>query len=288
MAAREAQLASLLVELRRSQVIHDAGTKISGAANASGATTVEVENKDEASHSFFGVSLLQGTGFAVVTDALTRITKTNALLWLELALVLCAGCSAFIYREALAKVSSGALSGDQQVPSSSSKLTGLMRELGVSDFIVEVSEMQLGNMDVLKLDDEVCVQIGIGWNRPVQTRIMPLQKGNRAGMVSFKEVFHLGISKIDGPCVLSVFDREGLHSGADAIARVRVPARALVKMAQQRQEFYRFDIEPAASAERDETKWRPYIAMRIRDQSDKATVAGSLNIPSSSSSQRKR
>lgn len=156
----------------------------------------------------------------------------------------------------------------------------ILRRLGVGAYTVDVSELQV-YVPGIPASCEVCVKLRLGESGK-GLRSKPGESVAESPTLSVQGGFHVTVKASDGPCVLSVVDRDkSSGAGIECLGRLELSAGELVRMARRvnGQEFFRFDlgasVTPPLSGDDSSTKAlvQPYIAMRIRDVTGHSEVA---------------
>lgn len=127
---------------------------------------------------------------------------------------------------------------------------GFLRYAGLMPCKVEVAEIHVGNLLAGK---DFCIVLRDGQGSEHRTQSVQQSDGS---FLKFGEIFTLDVRKSDQPVTLSVIDANG------ECARLEIPARNLVSLAQRRHErYFRSDL----STPRPQPGNPPYAAMRFRD-----------------------
>lgn len=149
----------------------------------------------------------------------------------------------------------------------------LLRKMGLSHYVLEISEIQVSNLLPNKEagDGDICVSLQMGSGREMRTRAMEFCDG----LMRFQDAFAVDIRKGDGAgkCVLRVLDREPCVE--ERLAYLEVPGKELLEMVhQQHGEYFSFELTVQAKqlnasrrrgGEAQENCSNPQVAMRIRD-----------------------
>lgn len=131
----------------------------------------------------------------------------------------------------------------------------VLREVGLSDYKVEISEIHLGSLFAGSTD--VFVKFCTGSGQEFHTQVIPSSNG---AFSRFKDVFSFNLRKTDNACTISVSDKRG------ELAVTGLPAGEIVRLARRpHQEYFRTEMEPMQLLEELPGGKRPYVAMRIRD-----------------------
>mmetsp|Transcript_145256 Transcript_145256/g.253514 ORF Transcript_145256/g.253514 Transcript_145256/m.253514 type:complete len:448 (-) Transcript_145256:46-1389(-) len=131
----------------------------------------------------------------------------------------------------------------------------VLREVGLSDYKVEISEIHLGSLFAGSTD--VSVKFCTGSGQEFHTQVIPSSNG---AFSRFNDVFSFNLRKTDNACVISVSDKRG------ELAVTGLPAAEIVRLARRPyQEYFRTELEPMQPLEEAPNGKRPYVAMRIRD-----------------------
>lgn len=151
---------------------------------------------------------------------------------------------------------------------------GLQRA-GISGYVLELSELQLGNFPGAAVDLSLRLRVGRDEQRTKARESAPGSLSARFG-----EVFRVEVGKdSQGKCVFSVVD-EDAPTDFDRIASVEIPLQELLSFAQREHgEYFNFELSMearglgAASAAAGPRGGRPYLAMRICDARGAAPCA---------------
>jgi hypothetical protein len=149
----------------------------------------------------------------------------------------------------------------------------LGRMLGVIDYVVDVAEIRVGNIDSLLVNSPVFMRISVGKGQYARTQglMVPSDCSN----LLFDEEFQVTMSKADAPCFISLVEMGG---ASEEIATAEIPAKQFVRMATDQSEYFRFEFlvqnQRLQESPALPTRGPPYLAMRLRDASHRDALAG--------------
>lgn len=176
----------------------------------------------------------------------------------------------------------------------------ILQRLGVGAYTVDISELQV-YMPGAPASSEVCVKLRLGESGK-GLRSKPGESVAESPALSIQGGFHVTVKASDGPCVLSVVDRnKSSGSGIESLGRLELSAGELVRMARRvnGQEFFRFELScphnqllpmenaghelpPVASMSATDSSTeraiQPYVAMRIRDITGRSEVVSATGV----------
>jgi len=141
-----------------------------------------------------------------------------------------------------------------------------------SNGLVEVAELQVGNLDEMLISGNLRIVIKPGSEQSVRTRTgMPLDSAGspkssngECCYLAFADEFIFDVHQGDGAFVFSIYDCDALMD--DRIASASVPAKELLSMASQRREYFSLELNM------ENQRWQrweeiegihPFIAMRL-------------------------
>lgn len=140
----------------------------------------------------------------------------------------------------------------------------LSRMVGMADYPIEVSELQIGGVDKITIVGQAYVTLRVGSGESAMTGMVRPRADS--SYLPFGEVFQVNIGKVDNSCVISLYDKDEFLEELVAVAEI--PSSQFVNMAQQRTEYFRIPLKPQshrfAEAAAD---CMPFVALRVRDAS---------------------